>query len=48
MQQYTCGTCGSHNLFARPVSGLWVLACGNDHPYVGQPGDVLQITGEMK
>lgn len=52
MQQYTCPTCGSHDLFARRALfdgkplGFWVLACRNDHTYAGTTGEVIHITGE--
>ena len=28
------------------VPGDWILLCGNGHPYVGEPGQVVRITGE--
>jgi hypothetical protein len=59
--EYTCATCGSHDLFARPItvhdtrqdpnpqmSGDWVLQCANRHRYAGEPGLVVQITGQRR
>lgn len=51
---FKCGKCGSHDLYAKRVlldgdpTGAWVLVCGNDHVYAGDPDEVIHITGETR
>lgn len=47
MNEYECGTCGSQEIhISSYIPGVWLVSCGNGHPWVptGQERIVIHPT----